>query len=691
VKGSIRPRHQDDVMRKFNEWLKVATHDFGSTHANNLKQELAQMLQKEHIFNYPEEFLENVAKEVPKMVVEYGNLSFVDQQVMQMWQIAMVACLRASSRANVEFKLKENISKGKMPQIAKALRANDMISDPKTHKPEKLESKKGIEFLFQILADPANENHTMKYFIQQAGLTEAAVRYFTDGVSPDKHVQVISMGLDQLNKLNETQEVIQDTFEQFMEAIFEQLGDQKLNAEMLEKVVLPQYFNVLDIAFKDKDTKILDTYKQLMMQNVKAVQTANMPAPEGNAINFLLDWQQSVMDGQDKMTDNLIERTITYIKNLQDRSHGLNMLDDMVPDYSPLKVSINEFKSKADVAIKQIDKIRNDLQEPLLDKVQAAQQEQQAKMAEMQQQYQNMTQEQLQEVMVQQAKETMNHFAMIIQSGDEMQQKAMVNEILQAQNPILDNVMVETFETTDNAILKNYCAGIMIQKGYLEPLYDLVNKSIDENGNFDRSLDQVQNQAVAMAVEGLLKGIFAQDEQLAEKMSIMLVDVFHAVCDVDKPTPLMDQIFQTLINRMPNSTTEVEDLLIDSIIYNETANVGSKIAAIDILGRSHSMAFYPVFEEIAAHPEMIEELAEDQICLLDVALKSVCTYAKAYPELHDYSNVLNAVKTIDLNKLLAQAKEEGDETFNPEAVVTRIQDRIKTLEELINSNKANAA
>lgn len=684
VKSSMRPRHQDDVMSKMNSWLKIASKEPGSDHSNNLKNELVEMMQKEHIFHYPDEFLEFAVKEVPNMVGAGGMMSFVDQQVMQMWQQAAVECLTASSKANIEFKIKENISKGKMPQVAKSLRANDILIDTKTHKNEKLESKTGINFLLKILQDPANNNHTLKYFIQQAGLTETAINHFVNGINPDKYTQMINMNLDSLMKLRDAQEIIQDTFEQFIEAIYEKLDGKPITVEGLQTAIIPQYFNVLDIAFKDKDTKMLDTYKSLISDSVEAVKKANVPAPEGDALNFLLDWQQNVLDGQDKMTDALIERTITYMNQLNGRIEGVKQLEELVPSYSPLRTSINEFQIKANDTIKKIDKIRNDLQEPLLDKIQAAQQEQQAEQAKAQQQYQNMNQEQLMAVVKEQAKQTVQELSNAIALGDQQKQQVIVKQIMEAQNPILDQEIVNLFATTDNSIVKTFAAGFMAQKGYLQPLYDLVDKSMDENGVFDRSLNAEDNQALVFAIDGLIKGTNATDDAVAEKMAVMLADIFHAVCDSEKPTQLMDQLFNTMINRLPNSGNVIENMLMDQIIYNEGASANSKIVAINILGRTQSMAFYPVFEEIATKPELVAELAEDQICLIDVALMSAAAFIKGYPALHDYSGLLKAVKAIDLDKLVAQAKqEESDGSLDLNSVVARIKERITDIEEML--------
>lgn len=695
VKGSMRPRHQDDVMRGINQWLKVASKEPGSAHADNLKKDLVEMMFKEHILNYPSEFLENAVKEVPKMVGAGGMMSYVDQQVMQMWEQAAVACLTASSRANIEFKIKENISKGKMPQIAKALRGNDMIVNPKTHQGEKLESKVGMEFLFKILQDPANNNHTLKYFIQQAGLTEPAIDHFLKGINPDKYTKMINMNLDHLMQIRETQEIVQDTFEQFIEVIYdiyEKLDGGPITVEGLETAIIPRYFKMLDMAFKDKDTKMLDTYKRLIEGNLEAVKANNLPAPEGDALNFLLEWQQTVLDGQDKMTDALIERTITYMNDLNGRIAGVKQLEDLVPSYSPLKADINEFQIKATATIKEIDKIRGDLQDPLLDKIEAATKEQRAEQAKAQQQYQNMSQEQLMEVAKQQAKQAVQELAQAIIIGDQQKQQVIVKQIMAEQNPILDQEIVNLFMTTDHPIVKTFAAGFMAQKGYIEPLYDLVDKSMDENGVFDRSLKAEENQALVFAVDALINGTNAQDEKLADKMAVMLADYFHAVCDSEKPTQLMDQLFNTMINRLPNAGQVVENMLMDQIIYNEETSANSKIVAINILGRTQSMAFYPVFEEIATKPELVAELAEDQICLIDVALMSAAAFIKGYPALHDYSVLLNNVKAIDLEKLVAQAKqEETDGSLDLNSVVSRIKERITGIEEMLAQTQAEAA
>ncbi|MEW5819531.1 MAG: hypothetical protein AB1782_05020 [Cyanobacteriota bacterium] len=692
TKAMIRPRHQDDIMRMLNQWAKETSMNPGSELSKHLKDEILAKATEDHVFKHPDEFLDHITKTIPTMVFNKDRINEIDQQVFNMWHEALTMCLRAANKSYIEFKIKENVSKGKMPQVAKKLRDPEiaMLMDTKTHKGYNFDSKKGIGFLLQVLQDPANNNSTLKYFVQQAGLTKTALNYFLDGTSPEAYVKRINMLVNSLNKTLDDNNLIQDVFEQFIETLYESLekaGIKKIETVQQLKAVVDQYFNVLDDTFAQagkSDSQMLAAYKKGISEGLVVVEQTKAQPPEGDALNFLLEWQEQVLQSQEIYTEEVIEKTIVHMNDLIGRKNGIDLFGDLVPAFDPIHTKINQYKIRLDDAAKTIDQIRDKLQKPILDKVEKAKKEKQEAMKAQYEKIQSMSQEEMMAMVQEQAQEMLNTLIRYINQGEQAGIQASVKQILQTDNPIVDELLVQVFDQTDHPIIKTYMAGMLAEKGYLDVLADYASKAIDEKGTFDRSLDVEKDQALILAVSGLVNGTMTPDNKYNAKMANLLGKIFIASCDHQDATPLMDQLLNNFLNLLVNKGPAVQNMLIKDIINNKDAHINAKCVAIDILGRYETMSFMPIFEQGVLKPETITDSAVEQLFVVNVAMKSLFSFANRYPEMADYSNILNQLKA-KIPQMAKNAKAEKCETDQKakNELVKELNKRINIFEEFL--------
>jgi hypothetical protein len=693
AKSLVRPRHRDDVMRMMNEWVKTESKNPGSSEAKFTREALEAKMQEDYILSYPEEFLETIAKEVPEMLQMGNKMTVIDANVLQNWKQGLLMCVQAAKKAQIEFKIKDYISKAKMPQIAKKLRdpESSLIQNTKTGDSIPLESKKGLEVVFKYLSDPMNNNSTLKYFVEQSGLTKAAIQYFLKGPRPEKIVEYVQKNVDQLNDRKAEQNIIQDQFEEFITDLLE-TKTQKLTVDDLEKV-LKNYFAQLDKVFanqKIENSSTLSEYKHTLEENVSVAKALKAEPPEGDALNFILEWQEAILQKQDDYTEANIESAISMMNIAKERKAGLEMLSDLVPAYDEMKTTINEYIIGLDKAVQEIDKIRESLQAPILEKIIAREEANKAETAKAQEQVSNMSQEELQEIMVQQAQSAVQNLLKAINSGDQMAQKLMVKQLIDDQNPLLPPVLEKVLFEIDNPTMKAWSAGLLSQKGYIEPLINFSVSALDESGKIDRNITPEDGQAFILAIEGVIKGANSDDQKLSETCANVLGHMFVEACDHQNPTPFMDQLLNVFINGLVNQGEMVQSVLMN-IIADPQVHNNAKCVATYVLGRYETMGYFNLFEDIIMKPEKFADKPSEKLFLLDVALQSLTNMASKYQGLN-YSRALETIKSVNIQNMVANAKKEPDsEASQIDGAAKRIQESIEKLEKVLKGEVSKEA
>lgn len=681
VKGLIRPRHQDDVNKLFNTWIKEFSKDPQSELAQNAGNELVAKMTEDHFLNHPDEFLKHIALETPKMMFNKNKIKVVDLNITKAWQMILLQCLDSAKKAMIEFKTIEKIEEGRMPQIAKVTRDPEMLYLSKGEKGKtSLDSKQGIQFIMSALEDPTNNHSTLKMFIEQNGLTNTAVKMFLEGPAPSKSVKFVKVTLDSLTRFKADREVIQDKFEAFAGKLME--GNKKLSLDELD-VAIKDFFAILDESLADKkDGKALPYYKNIISESLKMVKQMNVELPDGDARNLLLSWNEQILQKDEMFTEQAIERIITQMNILQGRMNGLETMSELVPAYSELTPKINTFMQEADQAIKDLDKIRGELQDPILDRIQKQQEAEQAAQAESAQKIDEMKPEELEQIIVNQAQGMLTTLLKAINNNDQTTQQGIVQQIIQTENPMLDNIIIETFKQVEPSIFKTYMAGILAEKGYIDILAEYVEKALDKNGQLDRNIKE-DDQALVLAADGLIKGTMTPNPSYNAKTAKVLAKIFKAACDDKNPTPIMDQLLSTFINGLTNKGPAVQKMLVE-IISNPEEHINAKTVAIDILGRSDTLAFFGLFSSIIENPGKYVNSEGAKLYVLNVAMKSLSSMAERYQGL-PYKQVLDKLQP-SIATIAEAAKKEGKYTAKDiDSEVKTLNDRITRMNDILNN------
>jgi hypothetical protein len=684
VKGTVRPKHCDDLMRMLNEWVKETSKNPGSPEAKAVRAELETKMVEEHILNYPEELIDAVANEAPKMVFNRSAISLVDQQVIKIWTDAVNTCMKAAKRGEIEFKLRENIAKGKMPQIAKKIRDPEAkyLQNTKTKESIKIESEKGIEFIVHALQDPVNQNSTLKYFIEQTGLTKAFLNHIIEGPAPEASVRLINHYLEQLNNFKADQTIIQNIFNEFTPALIEKLEGKAVPMEALDKVY-EQYFAVLDQAFAAEgreESKALSAYKNQLQEALSVAKQLKKQPPEGNAINFMVEVQERILQKQDDYTEEVIERTNMHMNILQGRKNTLAMIEELIPSYDPQKIEIENYKKSIDKAIKDIHKINEELQNPILDKIIAKKKEEQAKQAEMNKQIEQMNQEDMEGLMKKDAEAAIEMLVQALGRQDQMAQQSLVKQILNTQNPFLDQALVDNLFNSDNKMLKTFCAGLLSQKHYFDPLIKYAVKHLDKNGEIKSGLER--DDALLLALDGIITATNTKNPQYNLQNTQIIANYFVSSCGHKEPNEMVDAIFSTFLNGLTNKSEMIERMLVGVVMDKEGTNLNARTVAIDLLGRHDTFAFFHLFKDIIENSENYANDDTEKLYVLNVAMKSMFSMANRYSEI-DFKPVLDTINKINPENIGQKAKAAGAEAKEIDGEVNSLKDRIKLFNDLI--------
>lgn len=681
TKGLVRLKTQNKVLQLMNEWIKEASKNPGSAKTSELKTQLEKMMVTEHMLNHPKEFFDTIVQQVPKMLYDGTKISNIDNALLNIWKTTLSLCVRASKEAQIEFKIRNETWKGNLPQIAKTLRSPETTFYPvKAESSEEVDidkvekvpfdSKEGIEYLFQALGDPVNKNSTLKYFIEQMGLTKTAVNYFLKGPDPQPEIatELIDKYVKELNNFGEDQKLIHSTFE----TLTNKLSNIKLTVPQLNQVV-NGYFAELDKAFTEKgrtDSQVLPNYKNAIVANIKAVNQRNIQPPDGNAMNFLIDGEKQFLQAQDMFTNQVVSKAANAQDTLNIRLNALNMLDELVPDqYTQLKSDITNCKSRLKEAIEKIDNTRKGLEEPLQKKFAAAQEEIKAKQAELSEQFKSMPEEDKQQVARTEAETMIGQLVFTIQQKNQPMQQNIIKQLTASENPVLDDVLVEIINEVTYSPLKDYAMGILADRGVnLKPVAEYVKKAMDKDGQLDRTIqdDPTMILAVNILINETMKPEMTPDNN--KKLTSLIAKVFKASAGAGEQTPFMDKLFVNFLNNLSNKGPAIQKMLVGMILDKTNTSIYQKGIVIDILSKYDSIAYFNLFKDIAHNPDKFvsdKDNSAEKLFILKAALGAVYTLSEKYKGL-DYKPVLNDLLKVNIAELADKAKQE--DKYDPKEI-----------------------
>ncbi|MEW5820060.1 MAG: hypothetical protein AB1782_07690 [Cyanobacteriota bacterium] len=346
IKGLMRARHQDDIMREINNWVKITSKYSDANNAREKRKQLEQLMLENHNFNHVEEFLKEIVVELPRLSKD-KDISETNTKVINLWKESLTKCIRAAKIAQMEYDIRDLIQQCKMPQVAKKLRDSysGVLTDDKTSIMIPLESKQGIDFLFSSLKDPVNDNRTLKYFIEQSGLTETAIKHFINYTNPAKVSNKIETCSQILKSYEEDQNQIQTMFEEFIEGLSNNIGNNTSVETNIISKLTRDYFSNLNYLFSENDnksSKILNSYKYLFNEELNLLLSNHSQINKTDIENMFVEIQEKVLQKQESVINEPINKINIELNHIQEQYNALKMLDELVPDYCDLKSELKE-------------------------------------------------------------------------------------------------------------------------------------------------------------------------------------------------------------------------------------------------------------------------------------------------------------------------------------------------------------
>lgn len=663
VKSFVRPEQRDKTKEDLKEWYKSIRINPESKESQGLCEGLIKSFVNNCIVDYPEEFLKEIINTLPEM--DFKNPQ--NAKIQENWINNLVGMMDASSKCAIEFGLMKEIGEGKLPQITQQLKSKDatLLVDTQTNEPMPINSKKGIELVLGTLQDSANNNKTLKFFLQQTGMVKDAVSYYLEGPSPQKHLQHIKGYVSKLEKRNNDQNIINNVFESHINQINKE--------ESLDEAV-KSYFGKLDETFVNKDmpdSSILDEYKKQIQEALEASKMMNQP----QELSLLTKWHEDIAASQDNYADEVIERAIANINILARKFNGISNLEELLPENSEFKDKCAIYKTEVKKAVEELNTIRETLQNPLSDKIMEKQNKAKAEAEKISATSVNV----LKENPEKNAKDILESLKKAVLSNDSQKLQVLLNEIPKSDNKLLmkelGNIL---FDKNSDGLLRTMAAGLLVQKADYEPLIKYAEDAVKNNGKLDKNVQD--DQPLILVATGLTKGITAADKNVKNQCLYALTKLFKASTQEEAKTQIADQLAQAFMVDLPKKGNAVFGML-SGILNDKTADIATRGTSVYIMGNTNPILAFSVFQDLVINPDKFADKSSDKLYLLDAATNSISTITKEFADL-DKSKVKKALIATNLNELLAQASLEGlneEKSKDLIQIVARVKERINEL------------
>jgi hypothetical protein len=363
IKANVLPSRQSQALAFFKEWASVATskefaQDKSETEEAKKLSEREQKLYgyfvekvvENHVTTRPKELLDYMVKELTKRDENTSHDDAVtkeDKEVLKgAWMGYLNESLKISSNVQFELELMEKIDAGKMPQIAQMLKTQEVLNDAKGNS-VKLSDPTGMNFIMGTLYDPANDNSTLKFFVEQVGLTSKMVNHIIDGSpNPKDLVQNVKGVFIDLNKQESSLSKIHDAIKEFAENEEEYSKDSKILGKFMAK---------LDKTFENADIVERSTLAQYKESLEKALKENNQEDPMLGILVvlhskvFLTEMMKYKTESQQQVGENA--------GMLNMKSSILASFDEIIPEKSELKIKSKAYRINVKNALKNIDAI----------------------------------------------------------------------------------------------------------------------------------------------------------------------------------------------------------------------------------------------------------------------------------------------------------------------------------------------
>ncbi|MFA6989534.1 MAG: hypothetical protein WC197_05640, partial [Candidatus Gastranaerophilaceae bacterium] len=197
----VRPKQQEKIVGSFNDTLKDLQKEYKAYLTSNnggefklsealLKKQaaLTENMLENHITKEPEEFLDHLIQKVPTLKTDDSPEGKLNKSIIENWSNTLANFTHAAELTYLESKMMDLVEKGSMHKIGREFKNPEYkpLQGIKTKEKIGICSDIGIATILSALGDDVSSNSTLKYFIQQTGLTDEFIKFFEKEFNENK-------------------------------------------------------------------------------------------------------------------------------------------------------------------------------------------------------------------------------------------------------------------------------------------------------------------------------------------------------------------------------------------------------------------------------------------------------------------------------------------------------------------------
>lgn len=690
VKALVRPCHQDNVRQKLNLYMKTFLKNPESVHADALRTSLAEDMKKDFILNYPVEFVEEMAKDLPTMLSSNKTEpSPTESKLIDTWSSFLSLALKESLFSTIEDELLESSDAGLMTQQAKAFRNiyQEKLKNVETGERYPLEAPESMRTIFMLLSDPTNNNEVFKLFIQKMGLTDAAYNFAAGEPSPEIAITEMKEQIGLLKTFSEDSELLNNAFYDFTDQIMEDSNPINTIAEAVDAFV--DSLQELPIQDPDNLANYATAFREALSTVESTATIAEALSQTGmgpkELINASLIGIQQAIEEQQPIAINTYLENIGLIKeDLKARKTIISQIKDLPNPADKINKKIERFDKRLDRAISSSEKLFNKLPSDFKDKIDV-----QEELAVEQKKHKihdikDFSYEQIVTLSQNEAKETIEALKTAIDNEDGKERAHLAAKLAKSPSPIVVGLLQKELYEPNSNEMNAFVAATLANKGHVEMLADYVDHAIDEEGLIK---DDCQwDTALTTSVKNLIRYMNVDDPAISDRMSDSLSKIYDAAC-VDQPTDYENELMTLFTTLLSNSGEKAEKFVLDKFL-NPNSSINGRLTAAIALASNDTAKFMPLFEDILDDPEKYipdgPSKYGETLLLLGTTAAAVNNLCVMY-DWPKKSSIMTKLENLDVDALFEKVVDEG---FLNEETATK---QVMTLVNYIESAKETAA
>ncbi len=250
----------------------------------------------------------------------------------------------------------------------------------------------------------------------------------------------------------------------------------------------------------------------------------------------------------------------------------------------------------------------------------------------------------------------------------------ILTAVIKSENEILWR-QLETILIKDNPpeIFKTVIIGLLTQKEKYEAITQYAGIILQDVEYID---EKFKNQeSLFLLLDALVKALKNSTLKDKDKYLLPLMKLYIASCSSKCTDIIADKLLQRCINTLPCDCKWINEKLIE-LIKNKDNEINPRVIAIDILGRSKPIEFFPVIQKIVDNIKEYTNNNLEELYFWDVITKFLNGIVNAGFAINVYP-LIGKLKNINNCEIFTNNIFEDKNTY--ETITRRIEYRIQNI------------